>query len=389
MATIKCVIVPAKVLKDGKHRIRISVAHNGTTRYILTDITIDSEKEFKQGQIVKRNDASVKNMKLRELMSKYQNIIDEIEYIDGLTCSELIEQIKNKKTVKNISLESLYHEYLSLKIAKESSIKIYKYNFTSLQRYIDKNILIKYITYRQILLIKKEMSKKLAQSTILNLLAFLRALLNYAFINQYIKENPFKRIKLPTVEIRDSWLTIEEIKKIKDADLTSKNRRCNLCRDLFMLSYYLGGINACDLIKINFNEQTKTLKYVRQKTENRKKINKYVEFDIPDEAKEIIKRITDNKGFIKLTQSERIAKLSCVFEYFKTIEKLTGIRKIMYYSARKSFSQHAFSLGVSTSTIDYILGHRIDKKSSSLYHYISVTPKLATDAIRKVLDNLK
>lgn len=185
-----------------------------------------------------------------------------------------------------------------------------------------------------------------------------------------------KRIKLPTVEIRDSWLTIED-------------RRCNLCRDLFMLSYYLGGINAYDLIKIDFNEQTKTLKYVRQKTENRKKINKYVEFDILDEAKEIIKRITDNKGFIKLTQSERIAKLSCVFEYFKTIEKLTGIRKIMYYSARKSFSQHAFSLGVSTSTIDYILGHRIDKKSSSLYHYISVTPKLATDAIRKVLDNLK
>lgn len=47
MATLKTVIVPAKVLKEGRHKVRISVAHNGETRYIATNIIIDSDKEFK------------------------------------------------------------------------------------------------------------------------------------------------------------------------------------------------------------------------------------------------------------------------------------------------------------------------------------------------------
>ena len=61
MAKIFPVIVPAKVLKGGKHKIRISVSHNGETRYIVTDIIIDSEKEFKNGTIVKRFDAAALN----------------------------------------------------------------------------------------------------------------------------------------------------------------------------------------------------------------------------------------------------------------------------------------------------------------------------------------
>lgn len=50
MATLNSVIVPAKVLKDGHHKVRISVAHNGETRYIVTDIIIDLTKEFKNGK---------------------------------------------------------------------------------------------------------------------------------------------------------------------------------------------------------------------------------------------------------------------------------------------------------------------------------------------------
>ena len=73
----------------------------------------------------------------------------------------------------------------------------------------------------------------------------------------------------------------------------------------------------------------------------------------------------------------------------RKLAELTGIPNLIYYSARKSFSQHAFELGVSTSTIDYILGHRVDKDGSSLYNYISVTPQIASEAVRKVLDNLK
>ena len=73
----------------------------------------------------------------------------------------------------------------------------------------------------------------------------------------------------------------------------------------------------------------------------------------------------------------------------KQLAKVAGIKHLIFYSARKSFAQHAFQLGVSESVVDYILGHRVDKVSTALYSYISVTPQQATDAVRLVLDNLK
>ena len=55
MATLTLVIVPAKKLSDGTHKIRIRVAHNSETRFITTDIVV-RENEFKNGKIVHRPD---------------------------------------------------------------------------------------------------------------------------------------------------------------------------------------------------------------------------------------------------------------------------------------------------------------------------------------------
>jgi hypothetical protein len=49
MATLKLTIFKAKVLKNGKHKIRIALCHKGETCYILTRYLIDSENQFKNG----------------------------------------------------------------------------------------------------------------------------------------------------------------------------------------------------------------------------------------------------------------------------------------------------------------------------------------------------
>jgi hypothetical protein len=200
--------------------------------------------------------------------------------------------------------------------------------------------------------------------------------------------NPFFGYDLPKMEARDSWLSVDEVRQIRD--LQTDNRCVQKCRDFFMLSYYLGGINMIDLLAINFNEQTDTIHYVREKTKNRPKLNKYVEFKIPDEAKAIINKYKGDDGHIAGTESQR---RTCYHDFLinntKKIAEATGIKNLIFYSARKSFSQHAFTLEISTSIIDFILGHRVDKGGTSLYSYISVTPDMATKAVRKVLDNLK
>ena len=77
MATIKLTIIPAKKLKNGSHKIRIAICHKQVTSYIVTRFVIDSESQFKNGQVVKRNDAAIINTKLRNLL----NLSSMVKYI--------------------------------------------------------------------------------------------------------------------------------------------------------------------------------------------------------------------------------------------------------------------------------------------------------------------
>lgn len=391
MATINAVIVPAKALKGGRHKIRIAVAHNGETRYIVTDITLDSEKQFKNGSVVKRDDAAYINTKLRGLLSKYQSALDSIPYADGYTCSELVYQMKNVGVDKHRTLQSLADEYFASRTMNAGSRMAYNTVWNRIAKFTNTNIAIENINVSTVLLFYKKLnSQNLKPSTIVLTISFFRMLWNYAKKCGYnvAPVNPFVGITLPHVEPRESWLSIEEIKKIRDVKIAS--RYVSFVRDLFMLSYYLGGINAADLVRINFNESGDVLHYERYKTRNRAKINKYVEFEIPEEAKEILARIKDRSGVIKKSEGDKKRAFSNKLRYFfPKLREATGIKNLVFYSARKSWSQHAFDLGIKESVIDYVLGHTLGKGGSSLYKYIYVTPEMATEAIRKVLDNLK
>ena len=68
MAILKLTIFKAKVLKDGRHKIRVAVYHKQETCYIIIRFIIDNL--FKNGEVVKRSDAAMINTKLRNLLNK-------------------------------------------------------------------------------------------------------------------------------------------------------------------------------------------------------------------------------------------------------------------------------------------------------------------------------
>ena len=389
MAQLKAVIVPAKVLKGGKHKIRISLSHNGKTRYIVTDILIDKATQFNGGFIVNRPDASYLNTKLRGLLQKYQIALDEIETSAALSCEELVFAIVNGMKNKNRSLESVFTEYIEYARVKKSSIGAYKVCWNRIKKVIPENTVIDNITRANIAALDKAFKKeRLKCSTHKNYLIFLKVLLSYAVKCGYVsfKINPFSGFKMPQTEVRKSWISVAQVKAIRDC--TPKNRSLVITRDIFMLSYYLGGINIVDLWKINFNNLDR-IKYIRTKIEN--KANDYIQFDIPAEAKEIIMKYKNKDGFIRPSKSTNVKCFQIYYlnNIMKDLGKMLGIDNLIYYSARKSFSQHALELGITEKVIDYIVGHKIGGNRNSLYHYVYVTPEMANEALRKVLDNLK
>lgn len=390
MALLNAVVIPSKSIKGGRNKVRISVAHNGETRYIVTDIILDSNSEFKNGKVVKRQDAAMLNTKIRNLLQRYQLALDELEYTNGLTCPELVYLIMNAGADKHRTLKSIYEEYMENSTIQKGTRTCYKSLWNNIVRYLGEKYLAECITHATILGLDKYLRERRNSTTVRSHIVFVMVLLKYAQRCGYLqfRVDPFLGYKLPQPNVRQAWLRVDEVKRIRD--IQSEKRNVRKCRDIFMLSYYLGGINVPDLLSINFNEQKKIIKYVRKKTEDRPKQNKYVEFSIPDEAKEIIARYKGEDGYLSFTDYGRKTKLHEFFSRnMPKLAEAAGIKKVIYYSARKSFSQHAFDLGVSTSVIDFILGHRVDKGGTSLYSYISVTPDMATKAVRLVLDNLK
>jgi integrase len=383
MPTLSLTVLPAKALKDGRNKVRIAVAHNSQTRYIVTDVVIDSPKEWKNGQIVKRDDAAYLNTKLRKKLNEVQRAIDKVPYPEGLSCAELIEASTRAHAVVSHTLRTAFEEMMSVSTSKASSVAMYRSQFSSLSRFIHPDTPVRSVTKMVVMKYIKQRSG-LSHATIQEHVALISRILKFCQQNGYtdFRENPARGCLRFTTVVRDSWLSPDEVRRVRDAEFHSVMAK--RFGDLFMLSYYLGGINAKDLEKIDFRG-LRTLKYVRTKTDSTNKVNPYVEFDVPDEAFPIIVRHMRTDGtvdfFTRGYISNDVSRMGLIAR-----EEL-GIPQMTFYSARKSFAQHAFQLGVSESVIDYILGHSLNAgRKSTIYSYIKVTPAMATAAIRKVCD---
>ena len=108
MATLKLTIFKAKVLKDGRHKIRIAVCHKKETCYIVTRFIIDNLSQFKDGQVTKRPDASIINSKLRNMMNDMQNKLDEIKHQSLYSCKQIKDMLVSDLETKDKQMLHIY-----------------------------------------------------------------------------------------------------------------------------------------------------------------------------------------------------------------------------------------------------------------------------------------
>lgn len=383
MPTLSLTVLPAKALKGGHNKVRIAVAHNSQTRYIVTDVVINSPREWKNGQIVRRDDAAYLNTKLRAKLNEVQHALDGVPYPEGLTCAELIEAASRAHAVVSHSIRTAFEEMMSVSTAKQSSIDMYRSNFRSISRYLSPDLPVSQFTQ---LLARKYIKQRsgLAQATIQEHITLLSRIMKHCMQNGYVdfRVNPVTGCLKYAPSVRQSWLTPDQVRLVRDFEYRYK--RSIKFRDLFMLSYYLGGINIVDMVKIDFRGSS--VKYKRTKTERSIKVNPFVEFEIPEEARPIIEKYIKPDGTLHIFG--KVGYKSTFMSSMGIVARdEVGLPQMTFYSARKSFAQHAFQLGISESVIDYILGHSLTAgRKSTIYSYIKVTPAMATEAIRKVID---
>lgn len=390
MTTLKLAVVPAKVLKSGKHKIRIAIGHKQETRYLVTRFVIDSPSQFRDGQVVDTPYASHINMKLRNLLNTYQEELDKIN-TNSYTCSQIAEYLSNYRE-GTCTFTDIANEYIGgmIKEGRKSTAQLYQKTTDYFLDSVGHDSMLEGITPRTIkdfdLYLKQRNFSPATRGTHM---AHLKAIINYAirYRNVSYEAHPFEFYEKPDCSIRELDISVDEVRLIRDAEVTEKS----LCmaRDLFMLSYYLGGINLIDLMQINFKGKD-TIEYIREKSKNTKKGDKKISFTIPDEAKPIIKKWIGKNG--KLNFGYKLSYDNFRKYVTKEIIRLAdriGIEKhVVYYSARKSFVQHGFELGIPLETLEYCIGQSM-KANRPIFNYIKIMRKHADEAIRRILDNLR
>lgn len=394
MTTFSIVIVPTKRLANGKHRIRIAVAHQAQTRYIATPFILDSISQLKKGRVVRHENAAQINLCLQRTINEYILILSSIKHANQLTCTQLIHSIQEEERKKYLTFDVIAKEFLST-LAEESRIKSYKLYKTAIShfnRFLKKEhdipleqIRPSHIHQYQNFLEKRELSS----TTVRIYLTLIKVILNYAIKMDYIhyKVHPFAACILPSSRIRNLDLTVDELKSLRDVSLKEQNLL--IVRDLFMLTYYLGGINLKDLLDYHFEENNLILSYIRHKTYRTKHGENEIVFSIQPEAQQIISKYRTDKGFLKFGPYESYNKVySLIYRYLTRIAREAGITSsISYYSARKSFAQHGYNIGIQIETIEYCIGHSM-KSNRPIGNYIRVMRSHADIAMRRIFDEL-
>ncbi len=391
MASFSIVIVPTKKLSNGRHRIRVAVAHHSQTRYISTQFTLDSASQLRNGRVVRHENATNINNCLRKLINEYEEIVTSISYLPAISCTELIRIITYEQKKKGITFQTVAKEYMDFMKGeeREKSYKLYKIAAERFIKYMKGDFPLIQLGPLHIQEFAEVLHKEnLTNTTIRIYLTLIKVILNYAGKMNYVTYSihPFILFKMPVSNVRELDLSIDELKRIRDVDLY-KPSLC-IVRDIFMLTYYLGGINLRDLLAYNFKDK-EYMRYVRHKTRNSKKGENEIVFTIQPEAKVIIDRYLTKDGKLKFGKYSSYKQIySFIFRHIDKVTKFSGInKKVTYYSARKTFAQHGYNLGIQIEKIEYCIGHSM-KNNRPIFNYIKIMQEHADKVFREILDQL-
>ena len=218
----------------------------------------------------------------------------------------------------------------------------------------------------------------------------IRAVCNYALDEEITTNYPFRKFKIPKEETRKRSLPIDDLRELMSLDrLTPQQEEY---RDMFMLTFYLIGINTVDLAGLTKDSIVDgRIEYRRAKT------GRLYSIKVEPEAEALIRKY----------QGEH--KLLSPFERYKNyrdyghrmdsalkrlgpvcgkhrygVLKRTPINKdLSIYWARHSWATIAASLDIPNETIAAALGHSFGNRTTAIY--INFDLKKVDKANQKVI----
>ena len=391
-----------RALKDGTYPVQIVVGH-GTNIYIGTDIYVNADEWDARTKQCTGKGAKRINDALTTMLTSVGNRILELMETGQwrkLTRPQIKEMLTNldldKPTVGVPSLYDLIQKTLEGKangtkyIAKTAIVRLNKFCGDCTK------VTCEQITPAWIDDYNTSLSD-LHVNTRAAYLKVVRRAVNYAFERDITNNNPFKHYRIKTEDTDMRVLPIEKMRILLNLDT---RHRYTEYRDMFLLSFYLIGVNGADLAVMTAdNIVNGRLEYRRAKT------GKHYSIKLEPEALALLEKYKGTKHLLACfdrcknakaymgTLDNALARIGLpetdkagnVVKARNGLQKMIPLdKKLSWYWARYSWATYAADLDIPKDTISEALGHSHGAKVTGIY--IKYNRDKVDAANRKVID---
>lgn len=403
MATVKLKFRPSTVA-DRPGTIVYFITHRRIVRQITTGYKIYSyEWDEERNDIVRLSQVSPNRLEtiksIREKIAWEKKRLDKIIVVlenkgQVFSVDDIVQEYHTLSSDKTTVFEYIKIQIERLKNAgRERTSETYKQMFMSFMKFrngedlhfdmIDENLINRYESHMR--------AFNLCRNTTSFYMRILRCVYNRAVEDGLTAQNtPFKRVYTGVDKTSKRALSIKEIKKIKDLDLTNAPT-LDFARDMFLFSFYMRGMSFIDIAYLKKKDLSNGfVVYNRRKTGQQmivkweksmeeianKHPNEYSTFLFPII---ISPNITERKQYLN--------KMLLVNKYLKKIAKLAGISiPLTMYVARHSWASIAQSQNIPMKAISLGMGH--DNEETTQIYLASIQTNIIDNANSKILNLL-
>lgn len=380
MATLRITIDKRHPNSKGLYPIRIVFGANSKEAAYSPNVFIKLENWDKENCVVLPAEPKFKrkNAIIEEVFKEAEAFIEKLSNRDLLVndAKKLRDMFLEKD--KRVTFLEYYKRYVeSMKVGRTR--EIYDDTYKKLEKEISKSLRFEEITTRWLTNLDKRWDNLSINTRSIHF-RNIRAVFNSAIDDDIVglELYPFRRFKIKNEETEKRALSLDTFRRLI---AYSGSEQENWARDVFMLSFYLIGINMKDLYNL-------TDTYEGYITFNRAKTNRLYKIKLEPEALELIEKMRGKKSLLNFSEQFVLnsSLMKKVNDYLADICTALEIPKFTTYAARHSWATFASELDINEKTIAMALGHGKKDVTST---YIDFNMKKVEQANRMVIDSIK
>ncbi|HDY68218.1 MAG TPA: site-specific integrase [Candidatus Scalindua sp.] len=387
-------IKKTKLLKNGQAPIFMRITTNGERAEISTERSImkklwDQKKEIAKGNTPEANKLNEDLAKMRDRIRKIKREMEEEDQVPTayIISYKYRNKGNSKKTIVNLFTE--HNNQCREKVPREmaaSTVTRYETALKHLREFMQTKYRVpdypiqainhKFIKdFEHYLLTVRGCNRNSTGKYLRNF----KTIIRIALSNDWIRKDPFERIKIRMEEVERDFLTEDELNVLIRKEFSTE--RLTKVKDVYLFCCFTGCayIDAKGLTQDDIVPGTMNKKCLRVK---RKKTNKTSLIPLSEIPESIIEKYRDDPHCQIKRKLLPINSNQKQNEYLNEIASICGIeKKLTTHTARHTFATIGLTSGVPIEIVSSWLGH---SNISMTRHYAKIVESLSSKEMDKI-----